>query len=107
MTEERYELAIGRIREIGAEQTVDERFLDYFRKMADFIIMIDELKTALSDGSYERAKEQELKAWNQRLYYDILPEQYAESYANPDVAAEKLGEEYGPLLSFLYTELRG
>lgn len=107
MTEERYELAIGRIREIGAEQTVDVRFRDYFCKMADFIIMIDELKSALSEGVYEDAKLEELQEWNQRLYYDILPKQYEKSYANPAAAAKKLGEEYGVLLSFLYTELRG
>lgn len=107
MTEERYELAIGRIREIGAEQTVDMRFRDYFCKMADFVIMIDELKTALSDGTYARAALEELREWNQRLYFDILPEQYEKSYANPAAAVKELGEEYGALLSFLYTELRG
>lgn len=32
---------------------------------------------------------------------------YEYSYANPDYATEKLGEEYGRLLCFLYTELRG
>lgn len=107
MTEERYELAIGRIREIGAEQTVDTRFRDYFCKMADFVIMVDELRSVLSDGSYAGAKLEELQEWNRRLYFDILPEQYKKSYANPAVAVKVLGEEYGALLSFLYTELRG
>lgn len=32
---------------------------------------------------------------------------YEYSYANPDYAVEMLGEEYGQLLCFLYTELRG
>lgn len=107
MTEERYKLAIGRIREIGAEQTVDVKFRDYFCKMADFVIMIDELKSVLSEGAYADAKLIELQEWNQRLYFDILPKQYEESYANPAHAVRRLGEEYGALLSFLYTELRG
>lgn len=76
MTEERYELAIGRIREIRTEQTVDSRFRDYFCKMADFVIMIDELKSALSEGVYADAALEELQKWNQRLYFDILPQQY-------------------------------
>ncbi len=107
MTEERYKLAIGRIQEIGAEQTVDVKFRDYFCKMADFVIMIDELKSVLSEGAYVDATLIELQEWNQRLYFDILPEQYEKSYANPANAVRKLGEEYGALLSFLYTELRG
>ena len=107
MTEERYKLAIGRIQEIGAEQTVDVKFRDYFCKMADFVIMIDELTAVLSEGAYADAALIELQEWNQRLYFDILPEQYEKSYANPANAVRKLGEEYGALLSFLYTELRG
>ena len=53
MIEERYELAVGRIREIRTEQTVDGVFCDYFQKLADFVIMIDELRNVLSDGSYD------------------------------------------------------
>ena len=35
-----------------------------------------------------------------------MPGHYEESYGNPAFAARKLGREFGPLLSFLYTELR-
>lgn len=107
MIEERYELAVGRIREIRTEQTVDGVFCDYFQKLADFVIMIDELRNVLSDGSYDALPMEELKRWNRRLYYDILPEQYEESYANPAFAVQSMGEEHGVLLSFLYAELRG
>ncbi len=108
MTEERYALAIGRIREMAEEQTVeDARFRDYFRRMADFVMMTDELRTALSDGSYEAMEIEELKEWNRRLYADILPGKYETSYANPAFAVRELSEEYGGLLSFLYAELRG
>ena len=104
MIEERYELAVGRIREIRTEQTVDGVFCDYFQKLADFVIMIDELRNVLSDGSYDALPMEELKRWNRRLYYDILPEQ---SYANPAFAVQAMGEGHGLLLSFLYAELRG
>ncbi len=107
MTEERYQLAIGRIREIVTEQTVDGRFRDYFCRTADFVMMIDELRKELSDGSYAGADMDKLKEWNRRLYFDILPEQYETSYGNPAYAVRKLGQEYGALLSFLYAELRG
>ena len=95
MIEERYELAVGRIREIRTEQTVDGMFQDYFQKLADFVIMIDELRNVLSDGSYNDLSMEELRRWNQRLYFDILPEQYEKSYANPAYAVRALGKEYG------------
>ncbi|MCD7743902.1 MAG: aminopeptidase [Lachnospiraceae bacterium] len=49
----------------------------------------------------------ECQVWNDRLYQDILPENYEKSYGNPDYAVERLGEEHGRILSFLYAELRG
>ena len=85
MIEERYELAVGRIREIRTEQTVDGMFQDYFQKLADFVIMIDELRNVLSDGSYNDLSMEELRRWNQRLYFDILPEQYEKNGISADV----------------------
>ena len=107
MIEERYRLAVDRIGEMKEEQTTGERFRDYFLKMSDFVMMIRELASCIRDGSYRSLGLTELKEWNQRLYEDILPENYGRSYGNPVYAAKILGEDYGQMLSFLYTELRG
>ncbi len=107
MIDERYELAAGRIRDIRTEETVEPPFREYFRKMADFVGMIDEVRTKIADGTCREMGVGELAEWNRRLYQDILPEAYETSYANPSFAARKLGEGYGQILSFLYTELRG
>ncbi len=107
MIEERYRLAVDRIGEMKEEQTTGERFRDYFLKMSDFVMMIRELASCIRDGSYRSLGLTELKEWNQRLYEDILPENYGRSYGNPAYAAKILGEDYGQMLSFLYTELRG
>ncbi|MDY2813160.1 MAG: aminopeptidase [Dorea sp.] len=107
MIEERYELAISRIHLIKEEETVEKPFLDYFQKMAEFAIMIDEIRNELLSGRYQNADLETLRNWNHRLYEDVLPDHYDTSYANPDYAEEILGKEYGKLLSFLYTELRG
>ena len=56
---------------------------------------------------FKRMSLSEMQELNRELYRDILPEHYDHSYANPAYAAEKLGAEYGSLLCFLYTELRG
>lgn len=107
MVELRYGLAIERIQNILEENTVPAPFCDYFRKLAKFALMIHELRASFLDSSWNEAQMEELKQWNYRLYEDILPENYEESYANPSYAVKMLGEEYGVILSFLYTELRG
>ena len=107
MTEMRYELAIERIENIKGENTVSEKYRDYFRTLADFALLVDKLKEKIENGEYYKFSIEELECWNTHLYDDVLGEHYKTSYANPAFAAEKFGIEYGRLLSFLYTELRG
>lgn len=107
MVEERYKLSIARIREMLKEESVSLKFRDYFRKTSMFLLMLDELKEKIEDGSMESAGIEELKVWNEKLYADILPRHYEESYGNPYYAVRELGEGYGKVLSALYTELRG
>lgn len=107
MIEERYELALDRIRLMKTEDTVGEPYRDYFKKMAEFVLMLDELRTELLDGRYQKLELDELRKWNRRLYQDVLPGQYEKSYANPDYACKMLGKESGQILGMLYAELRG
>ena len=107
MTEMRYELAIERIENIKGENTVSEKYRDYFRTLADFALLVDKLKEKIENGEYYKFSIEELECWNTHLYGDVLGEHYKTSYANPAFATEKFGIEYGRLLSFLYTELRG
>ena len=86
---ERIELSRGRIAEIPGENLVPEPFRDYFVRVAEFLLSVKK------------------DADNKKLYEDILPENYAGSYANPDYSVSKLGVDYGPLLSAVYAELRG
>ena len=104
---ERLELSMERIQEICTEEMNDKNFEDCFQKSAKFICHINELLRKIEKDWLKSASEEELVAENQWLYEDILPENYGSSYANPDYAVEKLGSDYGKLLSFLYTEIRG
>ncbi|MDD3339537.1 MAG: aminopeptidase [Lachnospiraceae bacterium] len=99
--EERYEISLERIRQIPEEVSVPEPFRDFFQKTASFIISIPQGRICKTDTPKEKA------ARNRMLYEDILPENYDHSYGNPIYAAERLGESFGKLFSFLYTELRG
>lgn len=104
---ERYELAMERIRAMKQEKTVSAPFYAYFQKMADFILEMDAYRASVEKGEPERLSLAELQEQNRRLYGDVAGGSYRESYANPTGAVEKLGEGYGQILSFVYTELRG
>lgn len=104
---ERFDLSMERINHICLEETVKEPYRDFFRQVAGFICMIGELYQALSGDGLKAAGIHEWKEWNQRLYADVLPEQYEHSYANPAYAVKMLGIELGQLFSYLYSEIRG
>ena len=104
---ERFSLMRERIGEISQEGLVKEPYRDFFVKTAQFILQITQVYDRLQEGWLDTASLQELEENNQKMYEDILPEHYAESYGNPAYAEEKLGEDFGQLLSFLYTEIRG
>ena len=85
---ERIDASYARIAEIAGERVVPEPFGTFFRKTAGFLLLVKK------------------DADNRALYEDILPENYAHSYGNPDYAAEALGADYGPYFSAVYAELR-
>lgn len=104
---ERYELVCERVRAITKEETVKEPYRDYFVKTASFILQMIDLHKKTKNGWLKTAAIEELEQNNQRMYADILPENYEKSYGNPDTAARLLGKEMGAYLSFLYAEIRG
>ncbi len=105
--QERFSLMRERIGEIRKEELVREPYRDFFRKTGDFILEICRIHDRIREGWLEKATMEELKENNHKMYEDILPEHYEESYGNPACAQKILGRDFGQLLSFLYTEVRG
>lgn len=108
--QERYQLAIERIQLfLDGDTLIKEPFLDYFVSVSNFILMMDTLKKHVDTEDMKEASFAEMKQYNRSLYQDILSEDgaYEKSYANPAYAVKQLGEDYGRLLCFLYTEIRG
>lgn len=103
---ERHALTILRLREILKEETVDIAYRDYFTRTAEFLIMVEDTRVLLAEGAFSDLPVDMLKDMNQCFYQELLPQFYETSYANPAYAADKLGMEYGPVLSYLYSELR-
>lgn len=106
LQKERHELVMERILEIREEKSVPEKYRDYFGKTAELLLRIDETSEMAENGSLHREPLEEAKARNKYFYQDILEENYEKSYANPAYAVACLGEEFGGILSFLYTDLR-
>lgn len=104
---ERYELAKERIIQMEQEMCVEETYGHYFQKVAAFLRQMTETYEWVISGKLYQASLEELQKTNRKLYEDILPENYGNSYANPAYAVKLFGEEYGRLMSFLYTEMRG
>ncbi len=106
MIEERFLLAKERIGAVEKEAVLEQRFQAYFGKTAAFLGMVCEEYEWIAEGGLTDSPLEELQNRNQRLYKDILPKNYENSYANPGVCAQKLGEEYGKILCALYGEMR-
>ncbi len=104
---ERYALSTERIVSIMEEQQAAEPFRDFFHRTAGFLKDLQETYRLIEAGEYAELPLELLEAHNQMLYSDILEQNYAVSYGNPDYAVSQMGETYGRLLCFLYAELRG
>jgi len=98
---ERYDLCVERIREIVQEQEVPEKYRDYFKSEAEFILSTVEMAKLVEEGSYTKQSLEELEAWNERLYVKFVPANYETSYANPAYAVKKFGVREGKLLCAL------
>ncbi len=106
-------LAIERLGEIEDEewacgsfdkdkQVLLQEIKQYFNKVSAFILYLYDV----SQIDIKDLETDALREINDKLYEDILPQNYDLSYGNPDYAVERLGGEYGRILSFLYSEIR-
>lgn len=114
--QERIQLAIERISEIkdvdaaiwselASKYDFACNMKAYFDDVAEFILYVYDVYEILTQPGKVDLPFQKLQEINKNLYADILPEHYAESFANPDYAVCKLGC-YGKLCSMLYAEIR-
>ena len=103
---ERLELSIERIKEIKTENKLQQDYQNYFEKVGDFLLQIEENRQWIQAGNLKIASMEELEERNYKLYEDILPDNYAISYANPQYSVSVFGKEMGQFLAAVYAELR-
>ena len=106
--EERFLLTKERIEEIaaGEKNGMNENIQNYFKKTAQLLKKCAEDFVCISSDAWKSRSFEQLKNENEQFYHDILPQNYEQSFADPAFAVQELGEEFGRILSFLYTELR-
>ncbi|MDO4260652.1 MAG: aminopeptidase [Eubacteriales bacterium] len=105
--EERYALAGERLLQIAADRETQGGLGEYFRRTAEFALLLLRTKELAEADFFRTATLEELQEWNGKLYEDIAGEAYGKSFASPAYAVSRVGEEYGQILSFVYAELRG
>ena len=103
---ERLELSLDRIKEIKSENKLQQEYQNYFEKVGDFLLQIEENRQWIQAGNLKIASMEELEERNYKLYEDILPDNYAISFANPQYSVSVFGKEMGQFLAAVYAELR-
>ena len=69
--QERYDLAMGRIREIALDPALEGESGDYFSKMAQHLQMLGQTREWLLEGAADTADGETLRVRNQDLYRDL------------------------------------
>ncbi len=95
--EERYGLAKERIRSLPQEEF--GKYNDYVNRMVE---LFEQIETVYEWESDSKPGAQ----WNQKLYEDLVGENYLHSYGNPKYAAEQFGVKCGQFLSWYYARCR-
>ncbi len=112
--EERYTLARDRIEETLGEDTFTEPLLSFFATCSKLMCDLSGILERSLAGRTADVATEDLARENQKLYEDIIPQNYDKSFANPDYITKvfeeakiKDAEKIAQYLSFIYHELRG
>lgn len=97
--EERFELAVERVKQVSREHETAEPFRSFFAETADYLVVMIEEYRWIAAGGLKNAELEELKRHNEICHIDLLGRAYEMSWANPAWAVKQLGKKFGQLLS--------
>ncbi len=106
MIEERFELVTQRLDALSLSEEVEERYVPYFEEVFGFVKKVRKTYEFVKSGKIKEASLEVLKEKNVALFQEIFPENYQNSYFNPEYSVKCFGEEMGKFLSFLAAEMR-
>lgn len=93
--EERLELVVERLEEIAKAKELKADYADYFRTLAEYLLVENEIASKALTGALYEMTEEEGKAINDKLFSQFKKENYDTSYGNPAYAVKVFGQEYG------------
>lgn len=102
---ERLELVMSRILDITKENTIPEKYRDFFAKEAEELLYIRELFDLNISGQYRKLPIEKLKEINERLHGEIR-KHYDTCYLNPEYMEKTIGMELGKYLIWLGVSIR-
>ncbi|MBO5166301.1 MAG: aminopeptidase [Lachnospiraceae bacterium] len=105
LLQERLQLIKERLENFEKEEISVVGFEAYFKAGAAKLKELFLVAQKLQDGSFSQMTLEQLQELNRLHYAQLQPEGYEKSFANPDYAVEKLGKEFGQILSALYAEI--
>lgn len=104
--EERYKLALERMKTIISEDEISKKYNRYCLNTAKLFVKLNDVYEAVSGNGLEAETRQQLQEWNQFFYEDIRDAHYENSYANPRYAWQEFGKEEGEVLCWFYSRFR-
>ncbi len=104
----KYEKNISAVKEIWEEtKEQDDKFLKFAFAIADKILFLAELEKTVTPNYYKENTIEDLQKTNSELFAELVEENYAFSYANPEFSVDEFGLELGQILSAFYSNVRG
>lgn len=103
---EKFQLAVERIAQISKEESVPEKYRDFFGKTSEFILYVCKLLEMSEFDGIRSLNVEELSKINEGLFADISCAGYDKSYANPEYCNNYFDDEYAVYLCYLYAKVR-
>ena len=101
--EERYRSAVERLAELNRELTGKEDAVSqYFFVLSEQAMKMSGIYEPAKNGDLLLQSEKNLAEFNEKIYAECLPENYATSFLNPEYAVKKLGSKAGKPASALF-----
>lgn len=104
---ESYNKTLEIIKSINEEtKNEDDKYNKFFNLSSSFILEMAELESKINDDYFNNKSIHELLEENNKLFNEMLPNNYENSYSNPTYCVNEFGKEIGQVLSHLYSEIR-
>ncbi|MCK5072387.1 MAG: aminopeptidase [Bacteriovoracaceae bacterium] len=82
-------------------------YWDLMLATSNRILKMASLEEEIDDTFFKKASMENLKKMHDDFFFEVMPENYDKSYANPAFTVAKLGEKWGQLFCSFYVKYRG